>query len=166
MISFKIQQNYRNCNRPRQMVPFKPMFKFQLTNTLIIGTHLKLLPPPPKKKKIKTTKRQISCTKWVHLNSLSPGHGNPNRRYLIHLEAEFSEWLDTSLLGSAVFFTVTAIETCRGEMPGHDDSTGVTAHHDCNQVERVENQHSWHDVLRRSTPIQFELQSFFPSVYF
>ena len=46
------------------------------------------------------------------------------------------------------------------------DSKEVTAYHDCTQVERVENQHSWHEVLRQSAPIKFELQLFFPSVYF
>ena len=94
------------------MVLFKPMLKFRLTNTLIIGTHF-----DPKK----NTKRQISWTKWVRLNSLSPAHGNPNRRYLIHLKAECF-WVPRypSTRECRVFFTVTAIKTCRGEMPGHD----------------------------------------------
>ena len=119
------------------------MLKFRLTNTLIIGTHF-----DPKK---------IQKGKFLGLNGSVWTHSVPvivipieDTSYTSKLNV--SEWLDTPLLGVRCLDTI--------------DSTGVTAYHDYIQVERVENQNSWHDVLRKSTPIQFELQLFFPGVNF
>ena len=96
------------------MVPFKPMLKFRLTNTLIIGTHF----DQQKKKKIQKGKfLGLNGSVWTYS---APVMVIPIEDTSYTSKLNVSEWLDTPLLGSAVFFTVTAIETCRGEMPGHD----------------------------------------------